>query len=133
MFTVTQSVAFCYGHRLLNYRGKCRHLHGHNARALVTIEGEELDARGMLIDFNDIKRQVKDWIDAELDHNMLLHREDPVLPLLQAAGERVYVMDVNPTAENIARLLFEQIAAQGLPVREVVVWETENSCAAYRA
>ncbi len=133
MFSVTQSVAFCYGHRLLNYQGKCRHLHGHNARAVIIIEGQELAASGMLVDFNEIKQQVKNWIDSQIDHNMLLHREDPVLPLLQAAGERVYVMDANPTAENIARLLFERISAQGLPVKEVVVWETENSCASYRS
>ena len=50
MYTVTQSVAFCYGHRLLHYEGKCRHLHGHNARAVITLEGNELDQRGMLYD-----------------------------------------------------------------------------------
>ena len=86
MYTVTQSVSFCYGHRLLNYQGKCRHLHGHNARAVITITGERLDERGMLHDFNDIKRRVKEWIDSEIDHNMLLHKDDPVLPALRAAG-----------------------------------------------
>ena len=132
MYTVTQSVAFCYGHRLLHYRGKCCHLHGHNARAVITLEGEALDERGMLCDFNDIKALVKDWIDRELDHNMLLHHDDPVLPMLQAAGERVYVMDANPTAENIARMIFEYARDQGFPVREVMIWETETANASYR-
>ena len=69
----------------------------------------------MLVDFGDIKRTVQRWIDENLDHNMLLRRDDPILPVLQAQGERVFVMDVNPTAENIARLIFERTAAAGLP------------------
>ena len=48
MFRLTQEIEFCYGHRLLNYAGKCRHLHGHNARAIIVLEGEELDRRGQL-------------------------------------------------------------------------------------
>src|SRR4051794_31424621 len=108
MYRVTREIAFCYGHRLLNYEGKCRHLHGHNGRAVITLEGPRLDDRGMLVDFGDIKREVQRWIDEELDHTMLLRRDAPVLPVLRDRGERVFVMDVNPTAENIARLIFER-------------------------
>jgi 6-pyruvoyltetrahydropterin/6-carboxytetrahydropterin synthase len=132
MYQVVKSIAFCYGHRLLNHRGLCRHLHGHNARAVIVLESESLDALGMVVDFNDVKAQVKGWIDREIDHTMLLHRDDPFLPAMQQAGERVYVMDCNPTAENIARLIFQYVAAQGLPVAEVTLWETETSCARYR-
>ncbi len=107
MFRVTREIEFCYGHRLLNYDGKCRHLHGHNGRAVITLEGQELDSRGMLIDFGDIKKTVQQWIDDNLDHNMLLCRDDPILPVLKERGERVFVMDCNPTAENIARLIYE--------------------------
>jgi len=131
MFRVTREITFCYGHRLLNYEGKCRHLHGHNARAVVTLAGPELDARGMLVDFVDIKERLQRWIDENLDHNMLLCAEDPVLPVLRDRGERVYVMDRNPTAENIARLIFLQAREVGLPVAEVLLWETENCFAAY--
>ena len=46
MFRVTREIEFCYGHRLLNYAGKCRYLHGHNGIAIITIEGSELDDRG---------------------------------------------------------------------------------------
>jgi len=63
---------------------------------------------------------------------MLLHRDDPLLPTLQERGERVYVMDVNPTAENLARLIFDRADAAGLPVVEVVMWETPHCHAAYR-
>ena len=132
MYKVMKTVSFCYGHRLLNYQGKCQYLHGHNADAVITLESESLDARGMVADFTDIKSVVKEWLDNELDHTLLLSREDPLLPLLEAAGERVFVMDDNPTAENIARLIFEFVAQQGFPVIEVSLWETGTSCASYR-
>jgi 6-pyruvoyltetrahydropterin/6-carboxytetrahydropterin synthase len=131
MYRVTREISFCYGHRLLNYDGKCQHLHGHNGRAVIVLEAAELDDRGMLVDFADIKQKVQRWIDENLDHNMLLCRDDPILPVLQAHGERVFVMGDNPTAENIARLIFERTVAAGLPVVEVVVWETEKCHAAY--
>ena len=132
MYKVMKTVSFCYGHRLLNYQGKCQYLHGHNADAVITLESESLDGRGMVADFTDIKSVVKEWLDNELDHTLLLSREDPLLPLLEAAGERVFVMDDNPTAENIARLIFEFVAQQGFPVIEVSLWETGTSCASYR-
>jgi 6-pyruvoyltetrahydropterin/6-carboxytetrahydropterin synthase len=131
MFRVTREIAFCYGHRLLNYEGKCRHLHGHNARAVVTLRGAELDSLGMLVDFVDIKERLQSWIEENLDHNMLLSAGDPILPVLRDRGERVYVMDCNPTAENIARLIFHKAREVGLPVSEVLLWETENCFAAY--
>ena len=131
MFRVTREIAFCYGHRLLNYQGKCRHLHGHNGRAVITLEGPALDGRGMLVDFAEIKRKVQVWIDENLDHTMLLCRQDPLLPVLLERGERVFVMESNPTAENIARLIYERARDAGLPVTQVVLWETEHCCSTY--
>jgi 6-pyruvoyltetrahydropterin/6-carboxytetrahydropterin synthase len=131
MYRVTREIEFCYGHRLLNYDGKCRHLHGHNGRAVIALEAPALDGRGMLVDFNDIKHKVQRWIDDHLDHTMLLCRDDPILPILQAHGERVFVMDANPTAENIARLIFDRAVEVGLPVVEVLLWETEKCHAGY--
>jgi 6-pyruvoyltetrahydropterin/6-carboxytetrahydropterin synthase len=132
MYQVTREIRFCYGHRLLHYDGKCRHLHGHNGRAVLTLESAELDRIGMVVDFTRIKGVVAAWIDETLDHRMLLHRDDPVLPFLRQQGEPVYVMEVNPTAENIARLIFDFAAAQGFPVIEVQLWETDHSRATYR-
>jgi 6-pyruvoyltetrahydropterin/6-carboxytetrahydropterin synthase len=133
MYRVTREIPFCYGHRLLHYDGKCRHLHGHNGRAVITLEAANLDPLGMVMDFSRIKRIVQHWIDETLDHKMLLHRDDPVLPFLRQQGEPVFVMDVNPTAENIARLIFDFTAGQGFPVVEVRLWETDNCYAAYTA
>jgi 6-pyruvoyltetrahydropterin/6-carboxytetrahydropterin synthase len=131
MFRVTREIEFCYGHRLLQYAGRCRHLHGHNGRAVIALEGPELDERGMLVDFADIKKKVQLWIDENLDHNMLLCRDDPLLGVLLERGERVFVMDCNPTAENIARLIFDHAKSAGLPVVEVVLWETEQCFSTY--
>jgi 6-pyruvoyltetrahydropterin/6-carboxytetrahydropterin synthase len=132
MFRVTKEIHFCYGHRLLNYAGKCRNLHGHNGKAVITLEAASLDALGMVVDFSEIKRVVGKWIDETLDHRMLLNEADPILPELMRQGEPFVTLNANPTAENIARLIFERIAAQGLPVVEVTLWETEASFATYR-
>jgi 6-pyruvoyltetrahydropterin/6-carboxytetrahydropterin synthase len=132
MFRVTKEIHFCYGHRLLNYAGKCRHLHGHNGKAVVTLEAPSLDDLGMVVDFSAIKRIVGKWIDEALDHRLLLHRLDPIIPELERQGEPFVTLDANPTAENIARLIYEQSSARGLPVTEVTLWETENSFATYR-
>jgi 6-pyruvoyltetrahydropterin/6-carboxytetrahydropterin synthase len=132
MFQVTRELRFCYGHRLLQYDGKCRHLHGHNGRAVITLEADKLDPLGMVVDFSAIKRIVSAWIDANLDHRMILHKDDPVVPTLQQQGEPMFLLDVNPTAENIARLIFEYAAGQGFPVVEVKLWETDDSFATYR-
>ena len=131
-FRVSKEIHFCYGHRLLNYDGKCRHLHGHNGRAVVTLESTALDRLGMVIDFSEVKRVLGAWIDANLDHRMLLHIDDPILPELRRQGEPFVTLDVNPTAENIARLILRQAIEQGLPVVEVTLWETENSFATVR-
>jgi 6-pyruvoyltetrahydropterin/6-carboxytetrahydropterin synthase len=133
MFSVTREITFCYGHRLLEHSGKCRHLHGHNGRAVITLAAPTLDALGMVMDFGKLKRVVGGWIDEALDHKMLLHRDDPALPVLLRLGEPVHVLDVNPTAENIARLIFDYTAAQGFPVVEVKLWETDTCYASYAA
>jgi 6-pyruvoyltetrahydropterin/6-carboxytetrahydropterin synthase len=133
MFRVTREIDFCYGHRLLQYEGKCRHLHGHNGTAVIAIEGDQLDHRGMLVDFSDIKSAVSTWIDENLDHRMLLRRDDPVVPVLQEMGEPLYLLDENPTAENIAKLIFDQSKKLKLPVPivEVRLWETPKCFATY--
>ena len=131
MYSVTKRIDFCYGHRLLHYDGICKHLHGHNAVAEIEVRTASLDDRDMVCDFNDIKRIVKGWIDRELDHRMILRRDDPLLELLRAQGEPVFVVDENPTAEHIAYLIFERTRREGFPVVRVTVWETPTSFATY--
>lgn len=132
MYEVSIEISFCYGHRLKDYDGVCQHLHGHNGRAILTMASDQLDEQGMVHDFRDAKDKVKGWVDEHFDHTMVLQESDPVLPVLQEAGEKVTVIDCPPTAENIARLIFEQAERTGLPVTEVALWETQRCCAVYR-
>ena len=131
MFRVTQEIEFCYGHRLLNYDGKCKHLHGHNGKAVIVLEGSELDEKGMLLDFSDLKRKIGAWIEDNLDHRMILCKDDPAASVMQKMGEPVYLIHENPTAENIARLIYSHTRSLGLAVREVTLWESLKSHATY--
>ena len=123
MFEVSVEQTFAAAHALRNYHGKCENLHGHNYRVQVTFRGAELDGAGMLVDFVEIKRHMRE-VTERLDH----------INLNETAPFDV----INPSAENIARYVFEQMRA-GMPVergtllREVKVWETDIQYAAYRS
>lgn len=132
MYRITREISFCYGHRLLNYSGKCKNLHGHNGLAVITIESEDLNELGMVRDFSEIKAIVSQWIDETFDHRMLLHKDDPYVAYLKEQKEPIKLLDVNPTAENIARLIFDFVQSQGFPVVEVTLWETASCFATYR-
>jgi 6-pyruvoyltetrahydropterin/6-carboxytetrahydropterin synthase len=132
MFCVSIEISFCYGHRLQEYDGVCRHLHGHNGRAILTMASETLDDQGMVHDFRSAKDAVKGWLDGAFDHTLILQDSDPILPVLREAGEKVTEIDCPPTAENIARLIYEQAERCGLPMVEVALWETERCSATYR-
>jgi 6-pyruvoyltetrahydropterin/6-carboxytetrahydropterin synthase len=123
-------VDFCYGHRIPGHGGKCRHLHGHNARVEIECEGP-LDELGMVVDFLEIKRLVSAWIDEHWDHRMILQRGDPLVEQLRAQGEPVFELEGPTTAENLARHLFGVARDAGLPVSAVRFWETPDSVASY--
>jgi 6-pyruvoyltetrahydropterin/6-carboxytetrahydropterin synthase len=131
MYSVTKKIEFCYGHRLLDYDGVCKHPHGHNAVAEIEVRTEALDRRNMVVDFTDIKRAVKGWIDRELDHRMILRQDDPLVAALRALGEPMFLLESNPTVERIARLIYDVSREHGLPVSRVTVWETPTSWATF--
>jgi 6-pyruvoyltetrahydropterin/6-carboxytetrahydropterin synthase len=131
MYKVTKRLTFCYGHRLMDYEGKCRVPHGHNGVVEIELQAEALDRRGMVYDFGEIKDAVKTWLDRELDHRMLLRADDPLAAVLQDMGEPCLLMKENPTAEAIARLIYEFTKGQGFPLTQVRLWETETSYATY--
>ncbi len=132
MYSVTKEIKFCYGHRLLNYDGKCKHLHGHNGRVEVELRSKTLDKRAMVYDFSDIGRVIKTWIDKTLDHTMILSEKDVLITDLKRRKERFITMKANPTAEAIAKLIFDYAVSQGFPVYQVTLWETDSSFATYR-
>ena len=131
MFSVTQELPFCYGHRLLAYAGKCGRLHGHNGVARVTLRSPSLDDQGMVADFDVIEQSLRAYLDETLDHRLLLHRDDPAVPALRSLGESFVEVDFNPTAENLARMIFEHARRAGLPVIEVQLVEQQGSIATY--
>ena len=131
-YNIVKKLFFCYGHRLMDYDGKCAHAHGHNGVLEIELSAPELDARGMVCDFGDVKGQLGQFIDDEIDHRMLLRGDDPLVPVLREMGEEVFIMKENPTAENMAKLIFREAKARGLPVVAIRLWETPHAFAEYR-
>jgi len=115
----------------MDYQGKCRVPHGHNGVVEIELQSDRLDHRGMVYDFSEIKETIKAWLDRELDHRMLLRADDPLVPVLRTMSEPCLVMEENPTAEAIARLIYEFTKSQGFPLTRVRLWETETSYATY--
>jgi len=132
MYIITKEVYFCYGHRLMNHPGKCRNLHGHSVKAAISIRQEQLNDQAMVCDFSDIKASVKSYIDDQLDHNFLLHKDDPLVPALRANNERFMLLDEHPTAEVLSKMIYSHLKNQGFNLDQVVLWETDSACACYR-
>ena len=130
-YFISREFVFCYGHRLLNHGGKCARLHGHNGRLILTLRSDTLDGQGMVLDFAELKNAIDDWIQRTIDHTMVLHQDDSLVPVLQEQGEPLFLMDGNPTAENFARLFFKLADSMNYPVCRVQFWETEKCCAEY--
>ena len=153
MPTITRRFEWDSGHRVLGHEGKCKHLHGHRYVAEVTVTSPELDSLGRVIDFSVIKEIVGGWIDSNWDHNMLLHPADPlvnlwttdsdgvfaarapyIMPMVGVAGDLHPAM-VNPTAENLARVLYTQanqlLRSKEVEVQRVRLYETPNCWSDY--
>lgn len=130
-YTVSKSIEFCYGHRLLRHPGKCRHLHGHSAKVVATVVAEALDEQGMVVDFGDLKEALSEFVKETLDHNMILERDDPLISHLRELGERFMVVEAPPTAEFLAKMVFEHLQSRGYNVLSVELWETDTSWARY--
>jgi len=131
MFKVAKEFRFNYAHRLLGAATKCARFHGHSARVLIEMSGKKLDRKGMVLDFFDIKKTIGGWIDSNLDHRMILNRKDPLVKILREAGEPVLALDGNPTAELLARRIFQEARRMKLPVSRVTFWENDGSVAIY--
>ena len=131
MFEIVKHIDFCFGHRLVGYQGKCNQPHGHNGRVEIHLASETLDDMGMVADFRDVRHTVEAWIEANLDHRMILRRDDPFIAAIEALGQSAYVMDENPTTENLSKLLFEIVKDLGFPVVAVTLWETPDSYATF--
>ena len=124
MFEVTVEQTFAAGHALREYKGKCENIHGHNYRVQVTVEGDRLNRIGLLVDFVEVKRVLREVM-GRLDHQFINDLE-PFTTL-------------NPSAENLAKYFYDEIVRQ-LPndaetnarLAQVKIWETDTSIAVYR-
>jgi 6-pyruvoyltetrahydropterin/6-carboxytetrahydropterin synthase len=125
MFEVTVEQTFAAGHALREYKGKCENVHGHNYRVQVTVEGDRLNSIGLLVDFVDLKRVVRQVIE-RLDHQFINDLEPFTI--------------VNPSADNLAKYFYDEVTNRldlgrsDPPSRIAVVkiWETDTSIAVYR-
>jgi 6-pyruvoyltetrahydropterin/6-carboxytetrahydropterin synthase len=146
MTEVTKIIEWDMGHRVPNHKSKCRNPHGHRYRLEVTIGGPLIETdgasdQGMVIDFSDIKHIITTKVHDVLDHGFMVYENDeiiaPALKAMNDAGADFIVIPVPfiPTAENIVRWCFEQIAPH-LPdhteVSRLRLYETPNSWADYR-
>jgi 6-pyruvoyltetrahydropterin/6-carboxytetrahydropterin synthase len=123
MFEISVDETFAAGHALRGYKGKCENVHGHNYRVRVTLSGQQLDSVGMLYDFVHLKKVIQEVI-RSLDHRFL--------------NDFSPFDVVNPSAENIARHIYEETAKQlreapnGAGITSITVWETDTTAATYR-
>lgn len=131
MYTVSREFTFCYGHRLCGYSGNCAQLHGHNALVRICIESETLDDNGFVVDFSLIQKKISQWIDQNLDHKMILYKNDPFAACLHKIGAALYLTENNPSAENLAKLIYQEASKSFSGIKKVEFWETPKSCATY--
>jgi 6-pyruvoyltetrahydropterin/6-carboxytetrahydropterin synthase len=134
--TIMRRVKFCAGHRLYRHGGKCEFFHGHNYVADFYVAGDEVDDVGRVIDFADLKRLFKGWLDEHWDHGFVLNQADEnglaAVKIVEPC--KYYVLPYNPTAENMAIYLLHEVCPQllagtGVTATKVVIWETEESFA----
>lgn len=137
MYTLTTTAAFDSAHFLHGYDGKCSNIHGHRWTLKVTIAKDSLQIGGqqdgMVIDFGDLKAAVRSLADA-WDH-ALIWQEGTLKPVtvsaLQEENFRMIAVPFRPTAEHMAKYFYEQLKSQGMPVKQVLVYETPENCAGY--
>ena len=119
IYSLTVRSTFAAAHLLREYQGNCERLHGHNWQVEATVEAEELDSRGMALDFREMKAALHDIL-ARLDHKHL---------------NEIPPFDVqNPSSENIARYIYGEMEGRiAVPARlaRVTVWESEDARAEF--
>lgn len=117
------------GHRLLGYDGRCAYLHGHNYTIEASVTGKP-DGLGLVVDFSVLKKQLDAYLD-KFDHSLILHEDDPVAEILRM--ERMVLLTVNPSAENLASLVFNHLVDLGYSPATVRIQETHNGWAVANA
>lgn len=139
MNTCTRRLEIDAAHRLLNHEGKCRNYHGHRYVFDITVTADALDDVGRIIDFGVVKQLVGGWLDEKWDHGIILQQGDPMLAWLDTCGitpaPKHFVLVLPPTAENLARYMYQVATSLLLPMGVRVInvrcWETPGCWADY--
>jgi len=135
MYKVEKRFTLPIGHRLSKHSGLCQNIHGHNLTILVGVKSEKLNLNGMIIDFSDLKKLVNKVLD-EWDHTLLLNVNDYKLKGLIESYTRILDFPFDPTAENLAAVLFARLRVKleesfNVELEYVTIYENENSKATY--
>ena len=142
---IVKIIQWDMGHRVLNHRSICKGLHGHRYKAEICLEGDIItksgvSEEGMVIDFADIKKIAKQFVQNQLDHAfMVWEKDDESIHFFQNSKDhKVIVVRFTPTAENVAQFIFKKLNNQftdvfktGLKLHSVKLWETPSSYAIY--
>lgn len=134
MVTCTRKLEFDAAHRVVNHESKCATLHGHRYVCEFTAQAEQLDGIGRVIDFSVLKAKIGSWLDEKWDHTTIVFREDKeTIVALQSIPrfKEPFITDWNPTAENMAAYLLNELCpalliGTGVQVTKVRVFETPN-------
>lgn len=139
--TCTRRLQWCMGHRVHGHENKCGHLHGHNYVGFFTAFAPKLDDKGRVVDFSVLKEKIGGFIDHFWDHGMVLQEDDPAAKLMlnvpdipEGKRQKLYLMKTNPTAENLAKHLLEDVfpdlfEGTDISIVRIKLYETENSIA----
>lgn len=136
MVKISKDYHFEAAHRLINYVGPCSNIHGHSYKVRVTFTSGCLDKQDMVLDFKAIRLIIGNWIDANLDHALILSCKDTAIAeaiLKSQSGVKLYFTTWSPTAEVLAEVIFQEAQSNsikfGVTLLAVQVWETTSAYA----
>ncbi|UWZ93726.1 6-carboxytetrahydropterin synthase QueD [[Pasteurella] aerogenes] len=137
MFKVSKEFSFDMAHILDGHDGKCQNLHGHTYKLQVEVSGDlvlEGAKKGMVVDFTDVKRVVKEAILDPMDHAFIYdttsERECKIAALLNELNSKTFGIPMRTTAEEMARFMFNCLKDK-LPISAIRLWETPTSFCEY--
>lgn len=141
---ITKKFSFETGHALYGYDGKCKNVHGHSYKLSVTVIGSPIENRndvkfGMVIDFTDLKKIVKEEIVDQFDHATVFNETTPHVELaaeLKNRGHHVILVDYQPTSENMVIDFSKRIRSrlpENIRLFSLKLQETESSFAEWYA
>ena len=136
MITVTKTVKFDAAHVLTNHQGLCKNLHGHTYRVDVSVAQAADDGRDMVIDFKDLKGIANEVICDRFDHAFIYNTasagEKEIAAVVEKNGMRTVAIPFRSTAENLAKMFYNELKSRVPGLSSVKVWETADSCAEYK-